>query len=120
MNIPKKIGIGIASLALVGGLGFASSASAAGASAPARPPAEKVCARIDDINAHFAKVAERTAKMTEKLTAMRARAEEAGKTEAVARIDAKLAKVAERAAHAAQRLEKINTWAAEHCTDATT
>lgn len=111
---------GIACLALAGTLGFAGTAAAADdtAGAPASDRATEVCERLDEIDGRMARHLEIIAERQAALAERRAQAEAAGHDRLVERIDRVSDRLAERALRVQDRIERLGTWADEHCATA--
>ena len=108
---------GLAAVTLTGAIGFgAASASAATGDGTGPDRAARICNNLDTIedwmNSRIAEVQHRI----EYFTTMRGKAEAAGRTEIVARIDKALARLQDRLTRLQDRLAKLDGWAAEHCT----
>jgi hypothetical protein len=128
-KISKKLwtGVAVATLAGVAGIGGAQAASAADDPAiPASPTeqarpngrsdrAAKVCERLDDIEATMAHHLDQIATRQTWLTTKREQAVAAGRDKLVERIDRASARLTERTTKVHDRIDRLETWAAEHC-----
>lgn len=119
MNTTKKVTITIAGAALAGILTIGASASASGPTGGTdgarRPRAEYICAHQSEISDRLAKTKTRIEERIVKLTERRAQAEEAGKTDAVARIDKRLERLNNLLDRVTKRAAQLPTWVAAHC-----
>jgi len=109
---------GLAAITLTGAVGFGATAFASGGdgTGPTGARAEKICTNItaidDWLNSRITEVQHRI----DYFTTMRGKAEAAGKTNLVARIDAAIARLNDRLPRLQDRLAKVDGWAATHCT----
>lgn len=121
LRLTARIAGLITPLALAGSLAIGGTAFAAGGdgSGPTGGRAAKICNHLDEIddwlNSRITEVQHRI----DFFTTMRAKAEAAGKTNLVARIDTALGRLNDRLPRLQGRLSEIDTWAASHC-EATT
>lgn len=109
-------------LTVAGSLAVGGTALAAGGdgSGPTGDRAAKICTHLDEIddwmNSRIAEVQHRI----DYFTTMRGKAEAAGRTNLVARIDTALSRLNDRLGRLQHRLSEVDTWAASHCTAPTT
>lgn len=115
----RTIRAGIAGLALAGTMALGTTALASGTgsdgSGQHAHDRSQICSHVDDLKA---RAADREAKFTArlaKLTDLRAKAEAAGKTELVAKIDKRISAVNDRHDRFEQHVAKAQAWVAEHC-----
>ncbi len=106
----------IATATLAGSLALGGTALASGdGSGPSGDRAAKICNHLDEIddwlNGRITEVQHRI----DYFTTMRAKAEAAGKTNLVARIDTALGRLNNRLTRLQNRISEIDTWAASHC-----
>ena len=115
MNARKIIvGLAISATAIAGTAGIASAAD--GTTQPAKQARiEKMCAKAPAIEQ---RITDNKAKVQEhitKLTAAKAKAEAAGKTELATKIGNRIDKLNERLTKMDERMTKVTTWVADHC-----
>jgi hypothetical protein len=124
MNSKRKLTAGFAGIVLAGTLAFGAVASAqdngdgtgnARRHLP-RMTAEQKCERHDEIVARAGEAQQKIADRLVVLQERRAAAEEAGETEAVARIDRRISRMETLSTKITARLAKFETWTVEHCT----
>lgn len=119
---PRIAALTLLGTVAAGSLGIAGAAAASGGDGggPTGDKAAKVCANIDQIddwmNSRIAEVQHRI----EYFTTMRAKAEAAGRTNLVTRIDRALTRLNDRLTRLQNRLTQVDAWAAANCTAATT
>jgi hypothetical protein len=111
---------GISAITLVGTLAVAGSASAAaatdsGTGDPSGDRAAWVCENHVSVEAELDHRLGEIQHRIEWLTAQRAKAETAGRTKLVTRIDTALAKLNDRTAKLQARKDKLATFVADHC-----
>jgi hypothetical protein len=109
---------GIATVTIAGALSLGATASAGGpgdglGSTPER--AARICANHDEIHDWITSRIEEVNRRLEYFRSMRARAEAAGRTELVERIDRAIARLNDRLARLQERLAKLDEWVATHC-----
>ncbi|MEK7425340.1 MAG: hypothetical protein AAB131_16035 [Actinomycetota bacterium] len=115
----RSIWAGISALTIAGTLAVGGTASANEGGDTGNPGGDRVarvCNNLDTINAQLDQRLAEIQRRIDWLTEKRARAEAAGRTDLVARIDAALAKLNDRATRVQARKDKLAAWAAEHCT----
>lgn len=119
---PRRLTSRIALLTLAGSLAIGGTALASGGdgSGPNGGRAAKVCNHLDEIDDWLASRIAEVQHRIDYFTTMRGKAEAAGKTNLVARIDTALGRLNDRLARLQNRLADIDSWAAAHCTAPTT
>ena len=120
MNITQKVITSISGVALAGVLTFGATASAAGRpddgnADGSHPRAEFICNHQSEIAARLATVKTRIETQITKLTERRAKAVEAGNTDAVARIDKRLERLNKLLERATKRATQLPVFVAAHC-----
>jgi hypothetical protein len=113
----RTIWMGISALTIAGTLAIGGSASAEGADStpPSGDRGARICANYESITARLDHLLTEIQRKIDWLTSKKVRAEEAGRTDLVARIDAAIAKLNERAARVQARKDQLTTWVTEHC-----
>ncbi|MEI7548830.1 MAG: hypothetical protein WCK21_12365 [Actinomycetota bacterium] len=123
----KKLTIGFTSIVLAGTLGFGAIASASGNGGGTgtgtgigqnRPhlTTEEKCAKSDEIVAKATAAQQKIADRIATLQERRTKAEAAGKTDLVAKIDTRLARLDALNTKITERLAKFQTWVTTNCT----
>lgn len=112
-----KIWAGVATAAAVAALAFTGTASASEGDETGTTTRDRteLCARLDDFHEF---TSDRLAEIEHRigyLTTQRDRLAEAGRDDLVARIDAGIERLHARAERVQDRVEKVDAWAAEHC-----
>lgn len=106
---------------LAGTIGLAAAGTASAAEEPTAPAsgrgdrAAQVCTHLDEIESRMSDHLEHIANRQTWLATRRAEAEAAGRDEIVDRIDRVSARLADRAVKVQERIDRLDTWASEHC-----
>jgi len=109
---------GLAAVTLTGAIGFGATAFASdgdgsGSGGPNRAAA--ICNNLDTVEDWMTSRIAEVQHRIEYFTTMRAKADAAGRTELVTRIDHALARLNDRLTRLQDRLAKLDDWAATHC-----
>jgi hypothetical protein len=128
MNITKKVITTVSGAALAGVLVFGVSASAAGpigqgdngAGSGNHPRAEFICDHHDEIAVRLSQATTKIQDRIAELTQRRAKADQAGHTEIVTRIDKRLDHLNKVLARVTKRAEQLPVFVAAHCPVPTT
>lgn len=124
-TIKRTICTAVGAAMLAGTIGLAVGGTAFAAEDPTTPApgrgdrAALVCTHLDEIESKLSGHLERIADRQGWLATRRAEAEAAGRDALVARIDRLSARLDDRAAQVQDRIDRLGTWAAEHCPAAT-